>query len=72
MHETNAGQRSFRVTTDVPQESILDPTLCNGVLMWMIPNGVIIVGSADDFVSTCFIDVRQNNRVIGNACNGVM
>lgn len=56
VYETELGQKSIRITAGVPQGSILGPTLWNamydGVLMLELPNGVEIVGFADDVVLT--------------------
>ena len=55
-YDTNAGQSSIRITAGVPQGSILGPTLWNGmyngVLTLRLPEGVEIVGFADDVVLT--------------------
>lgn len=56
VYATDAGQRTVRITTGVPQSSTLGPTLwnrmCNGVLRLKLSKGVEIVGFADDVVLT--------------------
>lgn len=70
VYDTEEGQKSYVVTSGVPQGSVLGPTLWNimydGVLRLEFPTGVNIIGFADDIA---LVVVAKHKHHIENKGN---
>lgn len=72
-YHTDAGPKHFKVTAGVPQGSVLGPLLWNimydGVFRLSLPEGVRLVGFADD---VAIVSVAKHTQEIEAATNGAI